>query len=400
MQTVLKRAPYLPKWTLYGWFLYFIAAPFYVFDSGMPQPADWVMALLFMYLFIVGARPAVGIQQQVVSKHWHFVFYVTLVNTIWFFFIDQSREKRFPTIVHSFFYIFNFFTLRAVLILFTSYQEKFLKYTAYAVGAGMIIQAGLSFVMGSTGSRNALFFNNPNQLGYYALLSGSLFMYVTKHLKLPSYFQLAAFFSFFYLTLLSSSKAALVGSLILITLAVINQGLLSFKRFVVLGVAIGIGFYFVSNQELGSGLLRYSLNRFEMIGESKDDSYEGRGYDRMLNNPEYMIIGAGEGGYYRFDTLLSSGEIHSSFGTIIFCYGILGFFLFFRFVFAIFFKSSFFDVMYFVPIVAYSITHQGLRDSLLWVFLGVVFVVNCNRFFSRVLNQSVKHKLTVPVART
>ncbi len=334
------------------------------------------MAIVFIYIFFMGVKPSSGLQTDLIDKHRMFVIYVTIVNSLWFFFIDQSMEKRFPTFVHSFFYIFNFLVLRSILILSRSFRDKFLLYTIYGIGLGMILQVFLAFAMGSTGSRNSLFFNNPNQLGYYALLSGSLFVYAVKHVKVPTYFQLASYFSFFFLTLLSSSKAALAGSIILITLAVLNQGLFSIRQFFILGIAIVIGAYFVSQGELGSNLFNYSLKRFELIGQSKDDSYEGRGYDRILNDPDYMVLGAGEGGYQRFDTLLDAGEIHSSFGTLIFCYGIIGFVLFMRFLFAVFKGSSFFELLYFLPVFAYSITHNGLRDTLFWVFLGVVYLLN------------------------
>jgi hypothetical protein len=144
----------------------------------------------------------------------------------------------------------------------------------------------------------------------------------------------------------------------------------------VLSLTIAIGAYFILQDRLGTELFDYSYKRFEMIGESRDDSYEGRGYDRILNNPEYLALGAGEGGYYRFDTLLIAGEVHSSFGTILFCYGVVGLFLFFRFLFYVFKGSSLFELLYFVPIFAYSITHQGLRDTFFWVFLGLVFILN------------------------
>lgn len=366
----------LPSWIIYAWMLFFILTPFYLFGSGLPQPGDWIMAGIFLYAILNGLFKATPLTRILTERHRLFVIYVTLVNTLWFFFIDQSQEKRFPTFLHSFFYIFNFLTLLSVLALFRNYGLVFIKYTAYAIGASLLLQAALSVFMGSTESRNQLFFNNPNQLGYYALLSGSLFIYIGKYVRMPLIFQLLSLFAFFYLTLLSSSKAALGGSIILISLAVINQGLLNFRQLVVLTIGISISYYFITQQELGARLFEYSLNRFGQIGESKDDSYEGRGYDRILNNPEFLVLGAGEGGYYRFDTLLKAGEIHSSFGTLIFCYGFVGFILFFRFLGAVFARSKLFDYLYFLPVFVYSITHQGLRDTLFWVFLAVVFVVN------------------------
>jgi hypothetical protein len=390
----MKLPAQLPLWMLYAWSFFFIVNPFYVFGSGLPQPADWLMAFLFGSIVLLNVYPQGFNYLELLNRHRAFVIYVTLVNTIWFFFIDQSYEKRFPTFLHSFFYIFNFLALRAVLILSKSFRDKFLLYTTYALGISMIIQMVLSFVMESTESRNALFFNNPNQLGYYALLSGSAFVYTVRKTRVSTPFQMLVYFSFFYLTLLSSSKAALIGVVILISLAILNQGLFSIRQFIVLGLSIALGLYFVMQDDLGSQLFEYSVSQIEDIGQSKDDSYQGRGYDRILNDPEYMVLGAGEGGYYRFESLLSSGEIHSTFGTLVFCYGIIGFMLFFRFLFWILRRSSFFELLYLVPVFAYSVTHHGLRDTLFWVFLGLVFILNESKHPPVVARVSrfVKHK--------
>jgi hypothetical protein len=376
MQAFSYQKRPLPIWLLYAWFMFFILNPFLLFGSGLPQPADWLMAIIFTFIILYGYRFQTINENRLINRHRLFVIYVTLVNTVWFFFIDQSHEKRFPTFLHSLFYIFNFLALRSVIALASNFKKEFLKFTIYGIGLSLIIQASLAFLLNYTGTRNALFFNNPNQLGYYALLSGSLYVYGIKHVKVPGIFQLATYFSFFFITLLSSSKAALAGSIILISLAILNQGLVNIRQFVVLTITIGLGAYFVLNENLGSELFSYSINRFEMIGQDSDDTYQGRGYDRILNDPEYLVLGAGEGGYYRFNSLLEAGEIHSSFGTILFCYGIVGFVLFFRFLFAVFKGSSFFELLYFLPVFAYSITHQGLRDTLFWVFLGIGFVLN------------------------
>jgi len=372
----IHRTALQPRWLLYTWFLSLILGPFYIFGSGMPQPGDWLLAILLAYIFFNGISPRTFRLIQITNLLRWFVIYVCMVTFFWYFFIDQSKEVRFPTIFFPAFYIFNFLILRATFVLSEYFKKEFLITTAYGIGLSLIIQTVLSFAMGSTSSRNSLFFNNPNQLGYYALLSGSLFIYAMRFVKLNSIFQIVTYLAFLYLTLLSSSKAALAGSVILITLAVVNQGFLNVRQLLVITLAAGSIAYFVLNQKLGSDLLSYSLGRFQTIGQSKDDSYEGRGYDRIINNPEYLLFGAGEGGYSRFDTLLKHGEIHSSFGTLLFCYGIIGFTLFFRFLFSVFQGSKLFGLLYFIPVAAYSVTHQGLRDSLFWVFLGVVCILN------------------------
>jgi hypothetical protein len=347
----------------------------------MPQPGDWIMALLFCYVFFKRWSVQGTVSKAVLSALKHFVILVVIISLLWVPFIDQSRETGVPSYFHPLFYIYNFLAFSISIILAQRFGNKFLLFTAYSIGASLIFQALLSGFTGATASRNALFFNNPNQLGYYALLAGSLMIYMVRSVKINSLFQIVAYFAFLYLTLLSASKAALAGAIILVVLAIFNQGFLSLKQFMVLLISILVGYYFINKDGLGVNLFTYAFERFETIGASADDSMEGRGYDRILNEPYYLLFGAGEGGYYRFNTLLKASEIHSSFGTIIFSYGILGLILFFRFLFKVLKGSSLFELLYFVPIFAYSITHQGLRDTLFWVFLGVVFILNQKKIF-------------------
>lgn len=372
----LQKPQKISKGILFIWGGFFILFPFYVIGSGLPQPADWLMVILFAYFFFTEKVFPFKDQVELVRKHRNFVIYVAILNTIWYFFIDQSQEKRFPTFVHSLFYIYNFFAVMAAIRIYNKIKDRFFVFTAYAVGCSILLQVALSFSGVYTGGRDALFFNNPNQLGYYALLSGSLFIYLTKYVKLNTFFQVGVLLAFVYITLISASKAAFAGAIILTVLAAINQGLLNFKQFIVIGIAAGLAFYIFNRSERVQDIFEYTINRFSNIGVQGDDSYEGRGYDRILNNPGYMIIGAGEGGYYRFDSLLEAGEIHSTFGTLIFSYGIPGTILFIIFIFHVFRSSSVMELMYIVPVAAYSVTHQGFRNTLFWVFLACIYIIN------------------------
>lgn len=372
----LQQPRKISKGILFIWGGFFILFPFYIFGSGLPQPADWLMVILFAYFFFTEKVFPFKDQQALVRKHRNFVIYVAVINTIWYFFIDQTQEKRFPTFVHSLFYIYNFFAVMAAIRIYNKIKDQFFVFTAYAVGGSILLQVMLSFSGVYSGGRDALFFNNPNQLGYYALLCGSLFIYLTKYVKLNTIFQIAVLLAFVYITLISASKAAFAGAIILTILATVNQGLLNFKQFIVIGIAAGLAFYIFNRSERVQDIFEYTVNRFSSIGQQGDDTYEGRGYDRILNDPEYMILGAGEGGYYRFDSALEAGEIHSTFGTLIFSYGIPGTILFFIFAFHVFRSSSVMELMYIIPVTAYSVTHQGFRSTLFWVFLACIYIIN------------------------
>lgn len=368
---------------LYLWSLFFILFPFYLFGSGLPQYADWVLAVAMIIILLSGHKIIDPRFRSIIGDLRYFVILVVIVNTIWAFFIDQSQEKRFPTYFHSLFYIYNFFVFGIAFHLYEDYGKKFITYTLYGVCFSVILQAAISHI-GAFGARDELFFNNPNQLGYYALLSGSLVAYGNRYVRLNGIVLIAFFLAFFNVTVISASKAAVVGAVFLSALLLLDHGLLRFRQLsIILVFTVGLGYYFFTSNEYAKTTLEYTIARFETIGESKDDSYEGRGYDRIVNNPEYMVFGASEGGYYRFNTLLEAGEIHSTFGTVIFSYGILGFILFVRFLFKVT-GTTILNILYLLPVLLYSITHHGLRSTFFWVFLALIYI----------LGRPVIHKLS------
>jgi hypothetical protein len=104
---------------------------------------------------------------------------------------------------------------------------------------------------------------------------------------------------------------------------------------------------------------------------------EERGYDRIWRNPEYLITGAGEGAYERF--VFRKGEkrreLHSSFGTMFFGYGIIGLTLFAVFGARVIRGAPLRMTMMLVPALAYTVAHQGLRFTMFWVVLAAFAVL-------------------------
>ena len=58
-----------------------------------------------------------------------------------------------------------------------------------------------------------------------------------------------------------------------------------------------------------------------------------RGWERMILYPKYLLFGAGEGNELRFPLTVWQSEIHSTFFSILFCYGLIPFLLFCKWLF-------------------------------------------------------------------
>ena len=66
-------------------------------------------------------------------------------------------------------------------------------------------------------------------------------------------------------------------------------------------------------------------------------------------------------------------EFHSSLGNILMSYGIVGLGLLFAFFFVVFRNTPTINLLYFGLIMLYGVTHMGMRDTMLWIFLGLVY---------------------------
>ncbi len=339
------------------WSLFLLLAPFYLFPSGLPQPANFIMVGLMGLLFLAKGVYLQDRLMPAVQLLAAFVGYVFAVNLVY------ACLTSVPSlIVNSTYYLYNFLAFLSVLILFSHYGRSFSRLTLHLLFGAVVIQVLLSFFVGTELFRQNLFFNNPNQLGYYALLSMALFSYLSRHLTLEPWYQIAFYLGAIYLVVISLSKAALLGILMLIAL-------LFFKRpRVALWLAglVVLGLLFTPpGQELQQKLTR----RADTV-QADDDLLVGRGYDRILHHPGRWLLGAGEGAFGRFDSVLTGREMHSSWGTLFFSYGLVGSALFCGFLLLVVRQGGFAVLVHLLPVFLYGLTHNGLRFTPLWLLLA------------------------------
>lgn len=94
-----------------------------------------------------------------------------------------------------------------------------------------------------------------------------------------------------------------------------------------------------------------------------------RGYMRVVQYPQYLLYGAGQGKDDRFGGLNGDYyEIHSSPVAVLFYYGIVGFLLFAAFLWKLF--SSKINLLFLSPLLVYGLFTYGLRSPYFWLALG------------------------------
>jgi hypothetical protein len=348
-----------------------LLTPLYFFSSGGIQVADlfFVLSLLIIlgnkrnYLLITEIKKVRYFKYLKLLTLWCFI-----VN-IFYFIIWQD----FYTLSASIFYFYNFSLTVLAFTLYQYHGGSFLRITYYALILSVIIVTYLGIFnfdylfADKYYYRRAVSFNNPNQLGYWSLLVLALILLVYKSIDFNVRFKnilvwLAIPMSF-YLSMISLSKAASVSIILLILLFTFNK----VKIVIPILIIFSSLFYMIEFEEYNF-ISKYT-KRLTSIGQANDDNLEGRNYDRIWLYPEYLIFGAGEGAIEeRFG---KDNEIHSTFGTILFSYGIIGFLLFFSFFYRLFKRDKAAFLVLMLPVMAYGITHMGFRFKLFWIFLSL-----------------------------
>jgi hypothetical protein len=357
----------LDKLGLGLWALFPILFPIYLFDPGKPQISSAIVVGAVIVSLVAGYRLPMGSRPVVTAFCW-FLWYVCLVNIAW-----AAISENVRLLVPPMFFLFNAFAALLCLWLYGRAGIQFLKMTQHALAISVLIQLFLLFFGGPTTARESIYFDNPNQLGYFALTVAAATLMIADRLNTPTWYRGAVMGICFFLIMVSTSFAAIGGFALL--------GILALKRrpgMLVLMALAFVALLSVWDAELFLGK-RVEYETEEMEGTS---FLASRGYDRIFNHPEHVFFGTGEGNYRDFESAIGSHEIHSSYGTLLFCYGIVGTLLFLWFLFSLARAGTMRYFQYLIPVLLYGGAHQGLRFTMLWVAMALVYCVGDSRRFS------------------
>lgn len=348
-----------------------LSFPFYIFGSGGIQ-----ISTVFLLVASIGEihklsfkdRYYIDIKKKIIPLFF-FVLYAILITLTWYLIILDSSILLFPLI-----YIFDFFILFALGLRLIK-DVSFVNFFAYLIVVSTIIQFLISILITSDSFRGSLFFNNPNQLGYFSLLTAAIITVLVKEKHISTLYYIVSMLCCIWLAQLSLSKSALVSGIFLLL-----YGMLSNVRAQIIALVLLVCFIFIIGDN--SFLLdRFDIvySRLDGIGSESDDNAEGRGYDRIWLQPGMLLLGASEGAVYRWDTFLTGYEMHSTWGTILFSYGIFGLLCWLIFLFKVGFSNKFATLIPLLSVFMYGITHNGLRFVYFWIFMAILVFVSIHR---------------------
>ena len=338
-------------------------ASLYIYPSGLPQPADFIMVLfvisVFAKIFLSGA--SFYDNEVLLFKAWFvLIFWVLLVSIFW-----ALRLSSWNIMMAPLFMVYNFVVIFSVANFIAKERNFIIFRRAICLGlvvSGFGVVISLGFTVRPTG-----FFNNPNQLAYFSLCSMAALL-ALYNFKVPfRFFPMMAFLCGILGIVVPASLGAIAGAFLLI-IAVVLSSFKSVKSIILTSFVIFFSFsaliYF---DGLTGGHIKGNIETRMLRAETKvSDVYDERNYDRIMEFKQYWAFGAGHGEYERFYPF-NKNEIHSSFGDMLFSFGFVGLVLFVAVLFFSVWKAPLPFWFTLAAPLLYSITHYGLRSTTFWL---------------------------------
>jgi len=347
--------------------------PIYLWESGSLQISHIALALgCASYIGGNGLRPR--FPEKVLAVLALFVFVRESTGALG----GVMDVRAFLPPLYMLFNLIVFMTIKMWAA--TVDNQKLLAYgllASAAVAASGVFVLGYGLSVDVEGGRAVGTFNNPNQLGYFAvcLYSCAVLLFYGDVLSLRAFLALLLVSAF--LVMVSLSKAATVGLGASLVCVCFGFGRPT-QRFLY-GVFGGTLLLSLAVYLYAAGYLDglAVTKRILDIGSDSDDSLAGRGYHVLYQARSWEIFfGLGESGVKEF----VGHELHSTVGSILANYGLIGAGLFV--VFLVLWAKRLLNVIglagLFVvgaPPMLYGLTHNGIRFTMFWVFLGLSFAV-------------------------
>lgn len=354
--------------------LTYFTYPYYIFPSGGFQPAIGLCAGVFLALAVTAPSKIRfnGITQILII----YTIYAVVVNTLWYFRTndDDFITHMIITIVGTFIYV----TLSNVFSYFTKADAFTFLLVIFATLATQTLLLSLGMVKDAGAGRAIIWFNNPNQLGYFCVISATLavisgYYYKIQSIMIPLIIGMAIF-----LTAFTLSRAALGGCLLFIPIMLFFSSTLSIARKLAIILVLAIAGAYIVDLYVQSETYTRLERRMENSSENQNQT-EVRHFNRVWEQPDHLVFGAGKGGYDRFPG--RAQEIHNLFLSVLYSFGIIGFLFYMSFWYKIIPNLQ--VLIYMFPVLTYNMTHNGGRALAFWFLLALIATGAANLAISK-----------------
>ena len=347
-----------------------VLSQFYFFRSGIPQPAHFLMVVPVIF-YLARNRSIVLIPKNEESPKLLIIFFLYTAVVNLFYAVSLQDVKFLFSLVYLLYGLTVYFVLQNILL----YRARGLSLTTYFLFFGL----ALLFMMAVMGigdyrffPRYNAFFNDPNQMAFWALCVAAMFL---AQRSVSDVVKGLVLFFLLYIILKSASRSGLVGFSVLVLgslSAYIGNAIsaTNLKKlagvFVSITLILSLASIFIKDNIETIIFVESRLNQVDVGAQAGV-----RGYARFLDYPEYIFLGAGQGSEIRFDP--KETEIHSTWAGLLFYYGIPGLLLMLGFILKIVRRLSLSQKLIFAAPLLYSFSTLGYRTPIFWVFLSFFF---------------------------
>lgn len=354
---------------LYLTFIAIATFPIYLLPSGSVQISHGLLLLAVVFMYANG---------HVVEMEHKELNFAAIALLLWmlcrqfFYGFQVSSIELKPAL----FFLFNLITMYLLFNLVAKYRYRAISIIFYGTLAAILIAlmyavlGGINLRAGSLESyRSAGSFNNPNQLGYFSICAAGILTVLWVRFGINTLLFYIGFAICLFLSVISLSKAAMLGIGLYMLVFITPSSRYRVVSYTVLIVLIS---YLAA-----SDFTDYKF--FDRINNmnKENDGILARGYLLIFEMDWSLVVGEGEGYSKRIPEF--HREFHSTFGNILLSYGVIGLLPAVYLIWRLFAKimnqqSIVFAIIILMPFMAYGITHNGVRATIAWLFLGTCYL--------------------------
>lgn len=348
--------------------------PVYLFPSGRPQVVDAPLLILLVAWFLRRREAAPPLRRNI-TPLLPFVVWAVLVNLTYFLLYPTDYQPLFKNAE----LLYTFFIFLAFSYLFREFlaagQTGFLY-------CGLFLSLLLIFTVkgySEEGIRSVLSFNNPNQLGYYALIL-TCWVALLLHLKEKTgnagtifwWSDVVLLFAAHFLALLSLSRGAILGLFFVdvwIFPRLTRRILALFVPLILAALVVLTWKPAVIEERLAGGLGR------EITPETAQEELKKRVFHQFsIMEGIHHLVGRGGRSLTLQEKARGIHEVHNVFGEIFRCYGLIGLGLFSFWLAGFLWRSRVVPgaLLIWGALLLYNMSHYGLRFRAFWLLLALL----------------------------
>lgn len=364
----------------------FFLMPWYYFSSGQLQPVDIAILGIMASLFMLGLPYSASLMRASTIFKVYVAFSTYIVCTLLFNFILDNEQITLTLIVQNIYYFVLFFAFYMLLFYLYHNDKNVYHYLVTLLLLDLILPFGKMILSKHIGTREALTFNNANQLGFYALVNLSLLYYVllmaAKNNISVSKLKALIILNVNLVFLFASTSRGGYPAVLLYVIA--NFLLFRFRMrgytfyfFMTLSIILCCVAIFGMGYQLFAYMKSSRLDVDAATSASISHEFYFRalqGIDSCFDSIHTFLLGNGKVTTEGRNNL----EFHNNFIAIFFQFGFIGLLIYLYMNALIIYNLFKKGILYLIPYfsyIYYSMFHYSYRTRMNWIFLAFILVL-------------------------